>query len=68
MGIYIHNIKNRHGEIDVQGENPFDKFHINREGRIVYFSEFIPTYYWKKDDGYHNLRYWIEAAVTRMGY
>ncbi|MFX1366908.1 MAG: TIR domain-containing protein [Promethearchaeota archaeon] len=68
LGIYIHNIKNRHGEIDEQGKNPFDKFYINRGGRRVYFSEFIPTYYWKRDNGYNNLRNWIETAATRMGY
>ena len=57
LGIYIHNIKNRYGETDDQGENPFKKFHINRGGYRVSFSEFIPTYYWKRDNGYFNLRY-----------
>jgi len=32
LGIYIHNIKNRYGETDEQGDNPFDKYHINRGG------------------------------------
>ncbi len=68
LGIYIHNIKNRNGEIDDQGENPFNKFYVNKGRRRVYFSEFIPTYYWKKDNGYHNLRYWIEEAAKKMGY
>ena len=68
LGIYIHNIKNRHGEADKQGENPFNKFYKNIGGRRVYFSEFIPTYYWKRDNGYYNLRDWIETAAKRMGY
>ena len=68
LGIYIHNIKNRYGETDDQGENPFDKFYKNKKERRVYFSEFIPTYSWKKDNGYHNLRYWIESAAKKMGY
>lgn len=68
LGIYIHNLKNRYGETDELGENPFKKFYVNKGGRRIYFSEFIPTYYWKRDKGYNNLRYWIETAAKKMGY
>ena len=49
LGIFIHNIKNRYGETDDQGENPFKKFYVNKGERRVNFSEFIPIYYWKRE-------------------
>lgn len=68
LGIYIHNIRNRYGETDKQGENPFNKFYVNKNGHRIYFSEFIPTYHWKRDNGYLNLRNWLEIAAKKMGY
>lgn len=74
LGIYIHNLKNEHGQTDTKGKNPFDNFHIEEERRMallggikskVYFSELFPTYYWIADNGYKNISSWIEAAAKK---
>ncbi|MFD9460211.1 TIR domain-containing protein [Streptomyces sp. NPDC060027] len=48
FGIYIHNIRDQHGNRDSKGINPLDP-------------EFA-TYDWVNDDGYNNLSKWVEAA------
>jgi len=58
LGIYIHNIKNRYGETDKEGNNPFD--YIYKDGRKL--SYLYPTYEWVYDNGQKNLGDWIEEA------
>ncbi|MFM9500355.1 TIR domain-containing protein [Streptomyces galilaeus] len=48
FGIYIHNIRDQHGNRDSKGINPLGP-------------EFA-TYDWVNDDGYNNLSKWVEAA------
>src|SRR5436189_1802700 len=38
LGIYIHNTKDSSGQTDTKGNNPFDNWQVEREGRNVVFS------------------------------
>jgi len=76
LGIYIHNLKNKLGQTDFKGKNPFDNFYIEKERTMgplvttkskVYFSELYPTYDWTLNDGYNNVGSWIEAAAKKAG-
>ncbi len=67
MGIYIHGLKDQHGETDFQGPNPFKKLHIENGWYKKYLSELYPTYYWKLSMGFYYLGVWIEEAVQRAG-
>lgn len=76
LGIYIHNLKNKLGQTDIKGKNPFDNFYIEEELRVsllrdtkrkVYFSELYPTYDWIANDGYKNIGSWIEVAAKKAG-
>ena len=53
FGIYIHNMKDRNGNTDRKGSDPFGNY-TN-----------IKTYDWVNDSGYQNLSGWIEAAYQR---
>lgn len=63
IGVYIHNLKDRNGNKDWQGNNPFDKFTFKRNDNVVA----IPTYDWVYNDGYNNLANWIEKAAKEVG-
>lgn len=67
LGIYIHNVKDPQSGTDIKGQNPFDHWSVNRNGRKVQFSELYNTYDWKYDDGYANLSSWIEDAAKAAG-
>ena len=69
LGVYIHNVKDRHRLTSIKGVNPFEQPPIN----------FIPTaathliypcssyYDWVNDYGYQNLGNWIEKAARQAG-
>ena len=63
FGIYIHNLKDVNKNTDTKGTNPFSKWDFKLAGTAVT----IPTYDWVSDDGYTNLRTWIEAAAKAAG-
>ena len=67
LGVYIHNIKDKYGYSAAKGDNPFDSFYIEQEGKKVYLSEIYPTYDWVNDDGYENLGSWVEKAAKKAG-
>ena len=58
LGVYIHNLKDRNGYTDGEGDNPFDSF---------YLSEIYPTYDWVYDNGYENFGDWVEEAAKNAG-
>jgi hypothetical protein len=64
LAIDIHNIRDPQSGVDVQGANPLGYWHIERGGRKVYFTELYKSYDWVRDDGYHNMPVWIEAAAA----
>lgn len=61
VGVYIHNIKNRHGYADSKGKNPLSKWHFESTGEQV--TDVYNTYDWKYDDGYNNFGHWVEEAA-----
>lgn len=63
FGIYIHNIKDRFGRPDIQGDNPFSRFAVNPNGTSTLLSEMVPVYDWVNHDGYHSLATWVEQTV-----
>lgn len=63
VGVHINNIEDKNGRTDRKGKNPFDKWHITENGQKKYLSEIFETYSWKRDDGYENLRNWVEEAA-----
>ncbi len=67
LGVYIHNIKDKYGYIADKGDNPFDNFYIEQDGKKVYLSEIYPTYDWLNDDGYNNFGDWVEKAARKAG-
>jgi hypothetical protein len=65
LGIYIHNLKNQYGKIDIEGKNQFDKWiygDLNKSLSMYYY-----TYDWIIDDGYNNFKDWVELAAKRAG-
>jgi hypothetical protein len=67
LGVYIHKIKNSKGLTDTKGDNPFDNWKIERDGKTVRFSSLYSTYGWLADDGRTNIASWIEAAAKKAG-
>jgi hypothetical protein len=76
LGIYIHRLKNQHGESSLKGRNPFDSITTEVEEsffgfwntkRTKQFSEIYPTYDWVVDNGYQNINRWIEDAAQKAG-
>lgn len=64
LAIDIHSIRDPQSGVDVQGTNPLGYWSIERGGRKVYFTELYNSYDWVRDDGYHNMPAWIEAAAA----
>ena len=67
LGVYIHNIRDRNGRTDRQGDNQFGEIERDKYGSSVYFSQLFPTYDWVNDDGYNNFGNWIEKAARKAG-
>lgn len=67
LGRFIHEIKNEHEYTDHQGEIPFNKLYMYNGRRRIYFSDLFPTYYWKQQNEYYNIRHWIEEAARNAG-
>ncbi len=68
VGIYIHNLKNRFGQQDVQGQNPFDLITFNNTRRPV--SSVVKAYNPATSDSQRayatittNLQAWVEEAI-----
>jgi hypothetical protein len=67
LGIYIHNQKNSKGLTSTKGKNPFDSWHVTRNGNQIYFSTLYKTYDWVNNNGYENISTWIEGAARSAG-
>jgi hypothetical protein len=67
LGIYIHKLKDKDGRTDTKGNNPFDKWQIEENGRKKRFSEIYPTYDWVDNNGYNKLADWIEKVAKNAG-
>lgn len=60
-------MKDKDGKTDTKGQNPFDTWYVERNGKKEYFSTLYPTYDWVDDAGRDNLGDWIEAAAKKAG-
>jgi len=49
LGVYIHNIEDKDGSTDEKGDNPFDNFYIERDGKKINLSQIYPTYDWERE-------------------
>lgn len=69
LGIYIHNMRDQRGYIDIQGANPFaNHFYTNTDGiKRTYLSSIYPTYDWVYGNGRDNIGIWIENAARAAG-
>jgi len=56
IGIYIHKIKDKDGNTELKGADPFVKMGYKN----------IKTYDWIDDDGYENIGNWVELAYQRV--
>jgi hypothetical protein len=65
FGIYIHNLKDKDGNTDLKGKNPFDNFCFEQKGEMVHLSRIYPAYDWLDDDGPNNFAQWFNAAVRK---
>ncbi len=68
LGVYIHNIRDWHGNTDTKGSNPFKQIYIKKQhSSNVYFSEIYPTYDWLLHKGYDNFAAWVDKAAIKAG-
>jgi hypothetical protein len=51
----------------LKGKNPLDDIYLTRNDRKVPFSSLYKAYYWNTDNGYANMRIWIEEAAKAAG-
>lgn len=65
FGIYIHNLKDRNGNISQQGRNPFDCFTIQGSNRKL--SDIVKCYNPNPQDAYNDIRNnllkWVEEVI-----
>lgn len=67
LGVRIHNLKNKDGNIDTVGANPFDNWTITVDGTKKSLGTFYPVYDYVSQDGYKYLGDWIEKAALAAG-
>ena len=67
LGVYIHNVKDRHGWTSTKGISPFRQppFNFTPTDNPIY--PCCSYYDWINDDGYQNLGSWIEKAARQAG-
>lgn len=64
LGIYIHNVRDQHGQTSTRGNSPFDYL---VDGNKVPLSSYYKTYDWVGDSGRDNIGKWIEEAAKYKG-
>jgi hypothetical protein len=67
LAIDLYGVKDPQTGTDVQGQNPLNHWQANNNGSSTSFMQLYRTYNWVRDDGYHNLPSWIEAAARAAG-
>jgi hypothetical protein len=63
LAIDIHNIRDPLHGTDVQGRNPLEHWRVGDRP----FTSIYRTYDWVRNDGYNNIRGWIERAARDAG-
>ena len=69
LGVYIHNVKDRHGWTSTKGASPFRQppFNLTPTTNINLVYPCCSYYDWVNNDGYQNLGNWIEKAARQAG-
>ena len=67
LGIYIHQLKDRYGNVSPKGNNTFGPLFPSSLDDKKYFYERFETYDWVENDGYMNLGKWVEEAAKKAG-
>lgn len=67
VGVYINGIKDRFGNGDSAGSNPFNNFTVQRGLQRVNLNPIVPIYDWVQHIGYSQLGVWIENAAKAAG-
>ena len=67
LGIYIHLLKDRYGNVSQKGNNTFGPLFSSSIDDKKYFYERFETYDWVENDGYMNLGKWVEEAAKKAG-
>jgi|AntDeeMinimDraft_4_1070355.scaffolds.fasta_scaffold11305_1 hypothetical protein len=62
VGIRVHRLKDKEGNTDSKGSNPFDDFVVETENGPQQLSDLFNTYDWKWNGGRQNIGDWIEEA------
>lgn len=65
IGIYIHKLKDKNGNISLKGSNKFGEIGKDMNNNSVFFSIIYPTYDWVDDCGCYKLKEWIEDATRK---
>ena len=65
LGIFINNLKDKNGNSDYKGKNPFDGLVFSKNKRPL--SDFYYTYDWVNDRVYNNFGSWVEVAAQNAG-
>jgi hypothetical protein len=67
IGIYVHQIRDRLGNISPKGSNTFGPLFTSLYDDKKYFYERFSTYDWVDNNGYSNLGDWVEVAAKAAG-
>lgn len=67
LGIYIHQIKDRYGNVSQKGNNTFGSIFTSAFDNKKYFYERFNTYDWIENDGYNNFANWVEVTAKMAG-
>jgi hypothetical protein len=65
LGIYIHQLKGKHGETSAKGSDSFGPLFLSSNDDRKYFYERFKVYDWVADNGYTNLGIWVEDAAKQ---
>ena len=71
LGIRIHNLKDQYEHTDYRGQNPLNMLAVDNIplSRLTVngYDNIYKTYDWVLNDGYRNIRGWIEEAARSAG-
>lgn len=67
LGVYINGIKDRFGNGDSAGPNPFANVTVRQGLQTISLARIVPVYDWVQHLGYSQLGIWIEKAAKAAG-
>lgn len=67
FGIFINEIRDKSGNTDFKGENPFDHIKVKQGSLSIPMSQIYPRYRWVADNGYFGFGGWVEEAARSAG-